>query len=170
MLWELRGVGGAKSSILCSILRLQPFWYTKALPLKATKKLQIQVEGSSLLPVSFWISLSSLLMCILPTGMTVTLSTYFSLLSLISLILSWLLGGDFNYVLCSCLDRSSSNPSLSKTAAAMNTFINQFGTVDPWRFHFPTSRAFSLFSPIHHRFSRIILGIYPFPARIFITV
>ena len=49
-----------------------------------------------------------------------------------------------------------------KTAAAINTFMDQYGMVDPWCFHSPNSRAFSFFSPVHHTFSRINFFILDF--------
>lgn len=54
------------------------------------------------------------------------------------------------------LDRSNPKSlSRSKMAQALSTFIDQVGAVDPWRFQFPHSRAYSYFSQVHHSCSRI---------------
>ncbi|KAI5087491.1 hypothetical protein C0J45_22890, partial [Silurus meridionalis] len=65
-------------------------------------------------------------------------------------------GGDLNTVMDPPLDRS--NPRLlsrSKMAQALSTFFDQVGAVDPWRFLFPRSKAYSYFSQVHHSYSRI---------------
>lgn len=54
------------------------------------------------------------------------------------------------------LDRS--NPKVmntSKMAKLLATFMDQIGSVDPWRFLFPQNKSFSFFSPVHHSYSRI---------------
>lgn len=67
-----------------------------------------------------------------------------------------IIGGDFNCVLNTSLDRSSSRViQPSKAAINIKHFCDQFGLLDPWRFLFPSSRTFSFFSPVHHSYSRI---------------
>lgn len=67
-----------------------------------------------------------------------------------------ILGGDFNCVLDPKQDRSSSNlTSFSKSARCINTFLQAYGVIDPWRFKYPTSKQFSFFSPVHQTYSRI---------------
>lgn len=67
-----------------------------------------------------------------------------------------ILGGDINCVLLPSLDRSSSKKiSLSKSAHSIQLFLKTYGIVDVWRFHNPTSRAYSFFSPVHKSYSRI---------------
>lgn len=56
-------------------------------------------------------------------------------------------GGDINCVMDPSLDRSNPKTlSRSKMAQALSTFMDQMGAVDPWRFLFPNSRAYSYFS------------------------
>lgn len=62
---------------------------------------------------------------------------------------SLIIGGDFNCVLNTLLDRSSSKViQPSKAATNIKNLCDQFGLVDPWRFlsllpgHFPFSRLF----------------------------
>lgn len=67
-----------------------------------------------------------------------------------------ILGGDFNCVLDPKQDRSSTKvTSLSKSARCINTFLQAYGVIDPWRFKCPTSKQFSFFSPVHQTYSRI---------------
>ncbi len=67
-----------------------------------------------------------------------------------------IIGGDFNCVLDTSLDRSSSKViQPSKAAINIKNVCDQFGLLDPWRFIFPSSRTFSFFSPVHHSYSRI---------------
>lgn len=68
---------------------------------------------------------------------------------------SLILGGDFNCILHQSLDRSSSKiTSLSKSASTIQALCDQYGLSDPWRFLFPSTKAF-FFSPVHYSFSRI---------------
>ena len=65
-------------------------------------------------------------------------------------------GGDFNCVVKPELDRSSPRlVPLSKMATSINSFIEQYSLFDPWRLNYPTVKAFSFFSPVHHTYSRI---------------
>ena len=67
-----------------------------------------------------------------------------------------ILGGDLNCTINPILDRSnpkSTNPS--KTSKSLSFFMNKIGGVDPWCFLFPLGQSFSLFSPVHHSYSRI---------------
>lgn len=67
-----------------------------------------------------------------------------------------ILGGDTNCVLSPFLDRSISKKApLSKSAHAIQLFLETYGVVDVWRFYNPTSRAYSFYSPVHKTFSRI---------------
>lgn len=81
--------------------------------------------------------------------------------NLFSLLLSLdshdlILGGDFNCVLDRKQVRSSTKvTSLSNSARCINTFLQAYGVIDPWRFKYPTSRQFSFFSPVHQTYSRI---------------
>lgn len=59
-----------------------------------------------------------------------------------------ILGGDFNCVLDTDLDRSSSKPiPLTKFASLIKAFLSDFGLSDPWHFSF--------FSHVHRTYSRI---------------
>lgn len=67
-----------------------------------------------------------------------------------------IIGGDFNCVLNTSLDRSSSKAiQPSKAATNIKNLCDQFGLIDPWRFLFPSTKTFSFFSPVHHSYSRI---------------
>lgn len=67
-----------------------------------------------------------------------------------------ILGGDLNCVLDSVLDRSGSKVTApNKSASCINTFLQAYGVIDPWRFKHPTSKHFSFFSPVHQTYSRI---------------
>lgn len=67
-----------------------------------------------------------------------------------------ILGGDFNCVLPTILDRSSlKSAPLSKCSTIINTFLNSYGVSDVWRFLNPTARDYSFFSHVHKTFSRI---------------
>lgn len=66
------------------------------------------------------------------------------------------LGGDLNCVLSPTLDRSSQKSvPVSKSARIIQCFLNTYGIADVWRFHNPTSHAYSFFSAVHKTFSRI---------------
>ena len=67
-----------------------------------------------------------------------------------------ILGGDFNCVLDSTLDRSSPRPvPISLKAKTILAFLEDFAITDAWCFSFPTVRQYSLFSHVHHSYSRI---------------
>src|SRR4029434_9876493 len=67
-----------------------------------------------------------------------------------------ILSGDWNCVIHSSLDRSSVNlKPLSNSGKAINSFIDSYGVVDPWRFKNPTAKTFSFFPPAHQSYSRI---------------
>lgn len=67
-----------------------------------------------------------------------------------------IVGGDFNFVQHPNLDRSSTRPHpLTKSAKLLSSTASQLGFSDPWRFKFPDKKPFSLFSPVHHSYSRI---------------
>ena len=67
-----------------------------------------------------------------------------------------IVGGDFNQVQNTELDRSSSNRSTAaKSAKVLKFHADQLGLTDPWRAKFPSSRVFSFFSHVHHSYSRI---------------
>ena len=67
-----------------------------------------------------------------------------------------ILSGDWNCVIHSSLDRSTVNlKPLSNSGKVINSFIDSYGVVDPWRFKNPTAKTFSFFSPAHQSYSRI---------------
>lgn len=67
-----------------------------------------------------------------------------------------ILSGDWNCVLHSSLDRSAvTSRPLTNSARTINSFIEDYGLVDPWRFKNPLTKAFSFFSPAHQSYSRI---------------
>ena len=67
-----------------------------------------------------------------------------------------IIGGDFNCVLNSTLDRSSARPQvLTKSAKVINGFCAQSGLSDIWRFKYPNKKSFSFFSSVHHIYTRI---------------
>ncbi len=67
-----------------------------------------------------------------------------------------LIGGDFNLVLDVTLDRSSTKPqNLTRSAGVVSDFMDQCGLSDVWRFQFPSTRAYSFFSNVHHTYMRI---------------
>lgn len=67
-----------------------------------------------------------------------------------------IIGGDFNCVLNTTLDRSSTKPqSLTKSAKIINDFSIQSGLSDIWRFQNPNKKGFSFFSNVHHVYTRI---------------
>ena len=67
-----------------------------------------------------------------------------------------ILGGDLNCVLDSVLDCSGSKVTTpNKSASCINTFLQAYGVVDPWRCKYPNSKQFSFFSPVHQTYSRI---------------
>lgn len=67
-----------------------------------------------------------------------------------------IMGGDFNLVQDTGLDRSSNKAALtSKSAKTLSTLSDQFGLTDPWRHKFPVTKKYSFFSSVHHTYSRI---------------
>lgn len=67
-----------------------------------------------------------------------------------------ILGGDMNCVLSPFLDRSSPKTMApSKTALAIQLFLNTYEMADTWRFRNPKSRSYSFYSPVHKTYSRI---------------
>lgn len=70
-----------------------------------------------------------------------------------------ILGGDFNCILQSDLDRSRSKPAssntVSKAAKVLHSFMESYNLTDPWRKSNPTMRQNSFFSPVHQSYSRI---------------
>lgn len=67
-----------------------------------------------------------------------------------------IIGGDFNLVLNTNLDRSHvGNSPSSKSVKTVLDYMSQLGISDPWRFRNSNSKAFSFFSHVHHTFSRI---------------
>ena len=54
------------------------------------------------------------------------------------------------------LDRSSTKDAvLSGSAKVMASYAEQLGLSDPWRFNFPSTKAYSFFSHVHLTYSRI---------------
>lgn len=54
------------------------------------------------------------------------------------------------------LDRSSTRDAvLSSSAKVMPSYAAQLGLSDPWRFNFPSMKAYSFFSHRHHSYSQI---------------
>ena len=66
-----------------------------------------------------------------------------------------ILGGDFNCVLDSVLDRQHSQINASKSSITLNNLIQSYNLVDIWRLLNPTARDFSFFSAVHKSYSRI---------------
>lgn len=67
-----------------------------------------------------------------------------------------ILRADLNCVLHNTLDRSAT-PSrpLPNSARVVNSFFEDYGMVDPWRFKNPTARQFSFFSAAQQSYLRI---------------
>lgn len=67
-----------------------------------------------------------------------------------------IIGGDFNTVLDTYLDRSSTK-RLPRNASSefLNMFINNTNILDIWRAMNPTGRDYSFYSPVHNSYSRI---------------
>ncbi len=63
---------------------------------------------------------------------------------------------DMNCALSPTLDRSSTRIMTSSNAALpIQLFLNTNGISDVWRFQNPTSRSYSIFSPVHGTYSHI---------------
>lgn len=72
-----------------------------------------------------------------------------------------IIGGDFNLVLNTNLDRSSSKPAkISKSAKAIQEFMGNYGIIDPWRVQNPNVRQYSFYSPVHQTYTRIDFFFY----------
>lgn len=67
-----------------------------------------------------------------------------------------IIGGEFNTVLDTYLDRSSTR-RLPRNASSefLNTFINNTNVLDIWRAMNPSGRDYSFYSPVHNSYSRI---------------
>ena len=67
-----------------------------------------------------------------------------------------ILGGDLNCVMNTQVDRSSPRvTNLSKMAITLQSFMEDYGSCDPWRFLHNDTRAYSFYSHVHHVYSRI---------------
>ena len=67
-----------------------------------------------------------------------------------------IIGGDFNTVLDTYLDRSSMSKVQRNTSSEfLNTFINNANILDIWRTTNPSGRDYSFYSPVHNSYSRI---------------
>lgn len=65
-------------------------------------------------------------------------------------------GGDLNCAMNTQLDRS--NPrvtNLTKMAITLQSFMEDYGSCDPWRFLYNDTRAYSFYLHVHHAYSRI---------------
>lgn len=64
--------------------------------------------------------------------------------------------GDLNCVINPVLDRSNpKSTNLTIKAKLVSAFMDQIGSVYPWRGFFPQSKSFSVFTSVHHSNSRI---------------
>ncbi len=64
--------------------------------------------------------------------------------------------GDFSCVLNPRLHRySKTTQPLLRSALSIESFLKDYGMVDPWRWNNPTTRCFSFFFPVHQSYSRI---------------
>ena len=60
------------------------------------------------------------------------------------------------FVLNPKLDRSSkTSKALSRSAKCIESFLKDYGMVDPWHFKNPSTHHVSFFSPVHQSYSRI---------------
>ncbi len=60
-------------------------------------------------------------------------------------------GGDLNCVINQLSDHSNPKSTTpSKMAKSLSLFMDQIGSVDPWRTLFPQHQYFSFFSSVHH--------------------
>lgn len=68
-----------------------------------------------------------------------------------------IVGGDFNLVLDSDIDRSNTSASQRHSLAAdtLKQYMSDFGLSDPWRSNHPTHREYTFFSSVHHSYSRL---------------
>lgn len=80
-----------------------------------------------------------------------------------------ILGGDMNTVMDPVLDRSSAKHfSISKSAQALQSYLQTYGLVDVWRLLNPLAKQYSFFSTVHQTYSRIdyFLSIKKFSIRL----
>lgn len=68
-----------------------------------------------------------------------------------------IIGGDFNCVLDSILDRQRPQISSYKSSGTLNNLMHSYNLVDIWRLLYPTKKDFSYFSTVHKSYSRIDL-------------
>lgn len=66
-----------------------------------------------------------------------------------------IVGGDFNCVLDSRLDRSAQSNHSYTSSMVLNDLMSSMNLVDIWRLGHPTDRDYSFFSQMHKSFSRI---------------
>ncbi|MGL5901954.1 MAG: endonuclease/exonuclease/phosphatase family protein, partial [Cetobacterium sp.] len=67
-----------------------------------------------------------------------------------------IIGGDFNLVLDTDLDRSSRRPvTVTKMAKSVKKFMDTYKIIDPWRTLHPNTRQYSYYSPVHQTYTRI---------------
>ena len=67
-----------------------------------------------------------------------------------------IIGGGFHCVHSPELDRSTAEPGLlSKTAKVILNYTEQYRLFKPWRFNFPTWKAFLFSSPVHSTYSQM---------------
>lgn len=67
-----------------------------------------------------------------------------------------IIGGDFNTVLDTYLDRSSTKkPPQNASTQFLNSYIQNTNILDIWRIMNPSGRDYSFYSPVHNSYSRI---------------
>jgi len=68
-----------------------------------------------------------------------------------------IIGGDFNLVLDSGMDRLSTTGSLRnwQSTNIVVQYTNDFGLCDAWHSHHPSLTEYTFFSPVHHSYSRL---------------
>ena len=68
-----------------------------------------------------------------------------------------IIGGDFNTIIDSSLDRSSNlnNKRNWQSTETIKQFMSDFGLGDSWRLQHPTTREYTFYSPVHHSYSQI---------------
>ncbi len=67
-----------------------------------------------------------------------------------------IIGGDFNTVLDTYLDLSSTRKAPKNASTEfLNTYINNTNILDIWRIMNPSGRDYSFYSPVHNSYSRI---------------
>jgi len=69
---------------------------------------------------------------------------------------SLILGGDFDCWLDPVLDQSSSNPGImSNSVSLIQSFLDNYGVTEIWRYLHPNKREYLFFSHSHHTYPRI---------------